>query len=1272
RAASPSPLIVNPTLWEMTGLFWLQPLFRDGISGDRLPRLHASSDSAALEKAFAPYWDELQQHWKDPEKNKKPSLLQHVLRVNAPYLCWSGTCYLLSHVSDLVRPILIGQMIDLVSGYETSLDGKIVAALLFLLQLLAIAMFGVTNGNYWLLPKTTTIVLTTAIYKKLFRLSTASQKKYSDARIINLINQDIPMAINGSDFLFGIITPIQIGLSCCLLYVLIGATALATIGVIVVIFIFSTWMGILVARFMVQYRESSDKRIGAIREMVQGIKVVKLRVMESQFYDKIAKARFVQLAILYKYWIASSTMKALSLNANIVAAIVTFSVYHALGFPMKPSIVIPALGYMDMSASFSVLTYSISAGVEALTGLKNIAQFLEEEEFVADQVTAQVYKEAKFSISIEAGTEWKYEDENAESDAGPEQKKAQQIGFSLRATELNLDKGILVGISGKVGAGKSSLLAGLLGEMTLLSGHVKLNGRVAYCPQEPWIMKGSVQDNIIFGLPLDSNRLSTVLEQCGLVTDLSRFPDGVITEIGENGVNLSGGQKARVSLARALYSDADILLLDDPLSSCDSRVSRLIFDQLKQHRQNKTILMVTHSYELLSQMDYIISIEPGLVAETGSFQELASANGAFSALMKTYMANEGDAIADESSEDGTLQDSVLSSSGASVEAFVVKESQEKGGIKTKYYKSAFYPVRKYLPLMLLLLLWSMVSAIGFPLWLALWTSSVDAAGNDTIANVHLNVFILLGISTALSGATLYCVFVLLGVRISQYFHNESLKGMMRSTMYYFDTNPVGRILNLFSADMRLLDVTFANNIGVLTSRMVELLSILVLICYLSPYLILLFLVITAFLVHLQRTFTPVYLDVRRFRSTFQSPLDAHVNESINGKTIIKAYGCEQQFQQSLYHHLNTVEALSYTYFSMSNWFEVRSTAACALLTLTLSVVGLLANKSETFGALIGIGLVYVSKMVFATEQFLLNSSVFQISMNAVERMDRYRCDLPSEAPSLLDSDPLLSEWPASGALDIKDLVVSYEQKPDIAILKGISLAINAGEKIGICGRSGCGKSTLVSALFRLVERKSGSIAIDGQDVAELGLSTLRSRLQIIPQDPILFEGSVRSNLGTAFSDQELWTSLEQVGLKEYVASLGAQLDAPMAVNGTNFSFGQRQLLCMARAILARPKILVMDEATASVDGASDERIQAILKESFGSTTVLSVAHRLNSIADFDRVVVMDAGQVLEFDHPHLLLSNPASAFAQLVAASGAQNAQTVAATAKAAYEKTLQ
>ena len=901
------------------------------------------------------------------------------------------------------------------------------------------------------------------------------------------------------------------------------------------------------------------------------------------------------------------------------------------------------------------------------------------------------------------------EEEGEESE---EEEKKAPIPDHLRDVNIRIPHGSLTVIVGNVGAGKTSLLSGILGEMKRRRGHVYLSGSVGYCAQSAWIQNASVKDNILFGLPLDQRRYDEVVRVCELTNDLAILPAGDLTEIGERGVNLSGGQKARVQLARGVYFDADILLLDDIFSALDMHVGAAIFKScMLGTLRHKTRLLVTHQLQYCQFADHILFMQDGRITEQGTFDDLIKANSGFSTLIANYGggANDEDEQeeedrrqqeADEAEEKnqtpalikrrlsrqtsagtpnsragGSRKGSLKGSDAEAVEKqkkaakaklgeLMSVEERSTGGVSLAVYKYYLSSLGGPLAILLLLFLIVMgtVTKMATDLWLAWWSEREF----DYPVHVYMLVYAALGLSQ--------CVFVFLlaffVARLSTigavYLHDRSFASVTRAPLTFFDTTPLGRILHRFSKDQDTIDTTLSESIRAVIFLGAQIVGSLILMCIATPFFVIPLLPCMYGYWYIQKNFRKSSREVKRMDSTTRSPLFAHFSETLTGLSTIRAYHREDVFIKGNHTRLDGNVRAYYLTVLMQRWIGLRlETLASAIVFFSAAVI-VLTNAWHGIGVgLAGLSLSYAISMTTSLVFMIRQSIEAEMAMNSVERSQFYAESIAQEKPAVLPSDQRLingdhptpaSPWPSAGRVTFHHLSMRY--RPNLPlILSDISLDIQGGERIGIVGRTGAGKSSLMTALFRLVEPEQGHIELDGKSINDVGLRTLRQSLAIIPQDAVLFTGTVRSNLDPFddHTDEQLWAALEKSHLKAAVARLELKLEAPVNEGGENFSQGERCQLCLSRAALKKTKVLVMDEATASIDLETDALIQASLRQQFPGTTILTIAHRLATVADYDRILVLGGGKVLEFDTPAALLRKEGGAFRSLALETGETN-----------------
>ncbi|KAL2914543.1 hypothetical protein HK105_205894 [Polyrhizophydium stewartii] len=844
--------------------------------------------------------------------------------------------------------------------------------------------------------------------------------------------------------------------------------------------------------------------------------------------------------------------------------------------------------------------------------------------------------------------------------------------FALRDITLDIPRGSLVAVVGSVGSGKSSLLSALIGSMRKTAGDSALFGSVAYCAQEPWILTGTVEDNIVFGDDAVRARIPAAVAASCLDRDLEILPNGLGTQIGEKGINLSGGQKARVALARAIARDADIYLLDDPIAALDAHVGKKVFDDaICGVLRGKTVFLVTHQLHLLPKVDMVVVLDEGRVVETGAFKDLIEIEGgALAEIMKGYHYDDLEiktmrgsdfgaaTAADDDDEDGDSPQRVKKAIKACEEERTIEEDRRAKPVPFATYRTYLGAAGSWMfPTAVLVTLILVLGRLAPRVVLSFWSSEANELGFN--AQQYMSLYIGLGGVEVVTTVTSNVVWFFGGFLACAALHNGAFSGIVRAPLVFFDSQFTGRVLNRMSADVQAIDMRMPSLLlGAVGSASFSLASI-ALIAAASPLLLVLFAVMLLAVISLYRKYQASYRELKRLSPLMRAPLATHAAESFKGTPTIAAFAVQKLLARS---HMAKIDQANLSFLLLGGlelWLALRIGAISALAAFGLVALATAGFVSRTF---LGAALAETLSLAQTLLSTISMLSAAEASFNSVERLDYYAKELPSEAARELPTDPKDGEWPTAGAVAIRDLEIRYLSRPDHAVIQDLSLDIQPGEKVGVVGRPGSGKSTLMTALFRIMEASKGSIAIDGIDIASLGLKTLRSRLQIIPQDPVLFRGTVRSNLGFAskHTDDELWAALGLVGLKDFVGSLDGKLDATIDENGANLSMGQRQLMCLCKAILAKPKVLIMDEGTAPMDPDTHDRIQDAIETHFAATTVLSIAHRLNTIAAFDRVLVLDAGRIAEFDAPHVLLRRPGgSLFSSMVDATGDANAAVI-------------
>ncbi|KAF3857403.1 hypothetical protein F7725_009262 [Dissostichus mawsoni] len=783
---------------------------------------------------------------------------------------------------------------------------------------------------------------------------------------------------------------------------------------------------------------------------------------------------------------------------------------------------------------------------------------------------------------------------------------------SLQNISITVKSHELLTVIGTVGAGKSSLLSAILGELPRDSGNLKVKGQLTYAAQQPWVFPGTIRSNILFGREFNHQRYQRVLGACALKRDMELLPDGDLTLIGDRGATLSGGQKARVNLARAVYQDADIYLLDDPLSAVDAEVGRHLFEKcICGLLKNKCRILVTHQLQYLQASDQIIVLKEGHIMAEGTYNELQSSGLNFQSL-QTSDEDQECSIRSPEPDRLSLLSKRTNNSHSSQSSLLLPESRF---------------TDQQLP-----------------------AETVPSVAEESRAEGNVSGHIYLKYFTA-GHSPAVLVFVVLisvlaeGAYIMQdwwlaYWFDSGCGGLWLHTQFDVVTR-TGRILNRFSKDISqmdsLLPITFVNfyqNVGVIAVAA----SVIPLI--LVPVIPLIFIFL-----YLRRFYLRTSRDVKRLESTTRSPVFSHLSSSLQGLWTIRAFRAEERLTKAFDTHQDLHTEAWFLFLMTSRWFALYLDSICSVF-VTFVTFGCILLRDGLNAGEVGLVLTYAVTLVGSFQWMVRQSAEVENMMTSVERVVEYT-ELESEALWETKKRPL-PDWPNKGLVTFDR--VSFSYSPEGApVLKDISFTFKPNEKVrhmlapsqrGHRGEDGRREELSVSALFRLAEPQ-GKIYIDGVLTSEIGLHDLRTKMSIIPQDPVLFTDTVRKNLDPfgQHSDEDLWRALEEVQLKSVVEELPRKLETVLAESGSNFSVGQRQLVCLARAVLRQNRILVIDEATANVDPRTDELIQKTIRDKFRECTVLTIAHRLNTIIDSDRIMVLDSGTIQELDRPFNLLQN---------------------------------
>nr|XP_023698016.1 ATP-binding cassette sub-family C member 8 isoform X2 [Paramormyrops kingsleyae] len=823
-----------------------------------------------------------------------------------------------------------------------------------------------------------------------------------------------------------------------------------------------------------------------------------------------------------------------------------------------------------------------------------------------------------------------------------------------------------------------------------VEGDSRKRGSVAYASQKPWLLNATLVENITFEMPLNKQRYRTVIDACSLQPDIDILPQGDQTEIGERGIILSGGQRQRISVARALYQQTNVIFLDDPFSALDIHLSDHLMQEgiLKLLREEKrTVVLVTHKLQYLPHADWIIAMKDGTIQTEGTLKDIQNSEPQLFEQWKTLMHRQDQEFEKETVTESltALERKNLRRAMYSREALrtedgdeeeEVSESDEEDILSQVLRHRAAIPWRAcgtYLTsaglLLLLLLLLSQLAKhsmmVAIDYWLAHWTSHVITAKIEAVGHnctlgrgcpfSHSSYLLVFSVLCCLGIGLCLVTSVAVewtGLRVAKEMHHKLLSRIILAPMRLFETTPLGSILNRFSADANTIDQHIPATLECLSRSTLLCVSALGVISYVTPVFLIAFVPLAIACYFIQKYFRVASRDLQQLDDTTQLPLLSHFSETVEGLTTIRAFGYEARFRQRLLEYVDANNIASLFLTAANRWLEVRMEyiGACVVL---IAAVASITNSlySQLTTGLVGLGLTYALMVSNYLNWMVRNLADMEVQLGSVTRISGLLKTEPENYEGLMSSAQVPPGWPEQGEIQIQNLSVRYDStlKP---VLKNVHAHISPGQKVGICGRTGSGKSSFSLAFFRMVDAFQGQIIIDGIDIAKLPLQTLRSRFSIILQDPILFSGTIRFNLDPEkkATDSMLWEALEIAQLKPVVKSLPGGLDAIVTEGGENFSQGQRQLFCLARAFVRKSSILIMDEATASIDMATESILQKVVMTAFADRTVVIIAHRVHTILNADLVIVMKRGIILEYDKPGVLLDREDSVFASFVRA----------------------
>uniref|UniRef100_A0A8C8IYI0 Multidrug resistance-associated protein 4 n=1 Tax=Oncorhynchus tshawytscha TaxID=74940 RepID=A0A8C8IYI0_ONCTS len=1224
--------------------FWLNPLFRIGykrrLEEDDMYNVLPEDGSERLGEELQRHWDHEVQ--KAAKELRPPKLTKVLIKCYwKPYAVLG--IFTLIEVIKVIQPVFLGKLIQYFENYDPDNMDALYEAFGYAAGVcLSTLILAITHHLYFFHVQRTGMKMRVAmchmIYKKALCLSSAAMGKTTTGQIVNLLSNDVNKFDEVTIFLhFLWVGPLQAAAVLGLLWVEIGPSCLAGMAVLVILMPTQTMFGRLFSKFRSKTAALTDNRIRTMNEVVSGIRIIKMYAWEKPFSALVNDVRRKEISKI----MSSSYLRGLNMAsffaASKIIVFITFTVYVLLGNTISASRVFVAVSLYG--AVRLTVTLFFPSAIEKLSetriSVRRIKTFLLLDEIVKSK--HGFLQEEKQEPNVEI------QDLICYWDTSQDAPSLQNLSLTVKSEQL-------VAVIGPVGAGKSSLLSAILGELPHDKGVLKVKGQLTYASQQPWVFPGTIRSNILFGKALHPQKYEKVLRACALKRDMELLPDGDLTVIGDRGATLSGGQKARVNLARAVYQDADIYLLDDPLSAVDAEVGRHLFEQcICGILKNKPRILVTHQLQYLQAANQILVLKEGHMVARGTYSELQRSGVDFTSLLKREEEGpQAPGVETESRSpcSRTLSQNSEVSHTTSIRSVkdgteqlpvepvqtVVEESRSEGTIGVGLYVKYLKAGANILVLIGVVLLQFLAQAayILQDWWLAYWSL------------VMFNVL----------------------VKAAQSLHNRMFNSILRTPVRFFDVNPIGRVLNRFSKDIGQLDAALPWTFVDFIQIFLQIIGVVAVAASVIPWILIPLVPLVIVFLFLRRYFLQTSRDVKRLESTTRSPVFSHLSSSLQGLWTIRAFRAEERFQNTFDAYQDLHSESWFLFLVTSRWFAVRLDGMCAVF-VTITAFGCLLLRDQVEAGSVGLALSYAVTLMGMFQWGVRQSAEVENMMTSVERVVEYT-ELESEAPWETQKRPP-PEWPSQGLITFDRVSFSYSSDGPV-VLKDMKAMFRPKEKVGIVGRTGAGKSSLVSALFRLAEPE-GRIYIDGVLTSEIGLHDLRQKMSIIPQDPVLFTGTMRKNLDpfSQHTDEDLWNALQEVQLKSVVEELPNKMETVLAESGSNFSVGQRQLVCLARAVLRKNRILIIDEATANVDPRTDELIQKTIRDKFRECTVLTIAHRLNTIIDSDRILVLDAGQIHEYDEPYTLLQNHDGIFFKMVQQTGRQEAVALLQSAKQAY-----
>ncbi|XP_020232215.1 ABC transporter C family member 13 isoform X1 [Cajanus cajan] len=1251
----------NGSFWDLMTFKFITPVMNHGV----LKQLD-SEDLLLLPDDLGPSscHEVILSCWEAQLSNNgsSPSLFRALCSAYGwPYLRL-GLLKVINDCIGFAGPLLLNKLIQFLQQGSVNLDGYLLALSLGLTSI--IKSFLDTQYTFHLskLKLKLRSSIMTLIYEKCLHVNLAERSKFTNGEIQTFMSVDADRTVNLCNSFHDMWSlPLQIGVALYLLYTQVKFAFVSGLAITILLIPVNKWISTLIASATEQMMKEKDERIRRTGELLTYIRTLKMYGWELLFSSWLMNTRSLEIKHLATRKYLDAWCVFFWATTPTLFSLFTFGLFALMGHQLDAAMVFTCLALFNTLISpLNSFPWVINGLIDAIISSRRLSRFLScpEHKFKVGETNSCPPFPSKQPDSVQ-GLAVFIQDASCTWSSSEEQA----LNSVLDHVTLSVSQGCFVAVIGEVGSGKSSLLYSVLGEMRLARGSIYSKESIAYVPQVPWILSGTVRDNILFGKSYDTERYTDTLQACALDVDVSLMVGGDMAYIGEKGVNLSGGQRARLALARALYHDSDVVMLDDVLSAVDVQVAQCILHNaiLGPLMQRKTRLLCTHNIQAISSADMIVVMDKGHIKWMGRSTDFPfSSYTAFSPLneidsaLQNHRQSCSTSLSSKSTEQ-SLPDTVIMHSLEGSEEIVEVELRKEGKVELGVYKNyAVFTGWIITVIICLSAILMQASRNGNDLWLSYWVDTTTKSSQTRYSvSFYLVILCLFCIMNSFFTLVRAFSFAFGGLQAATKVHNKLLNKLINAPVQFFDQTPGGRILNRLSSDLYTIDDSLPFIMNILLANFVGLLGIAIILCYVQVFFLLLLLPFWYIYSRLQFFYRSTSRELRRLDSVSRSPIYTSFTETLDGSSTIRAFKSEDFFFAKFAEHITLYQKTSYTEIVASLWLSLRLQLLAAFIIsfiAVMAVVGSHGSLPVNFASpgLVGLALSYAAPIVSLLGSFLSSFTETEKEMVSVERALQYM-DIPQEEQT--GCLYLNTDWPNQGVIEFQYVTLKYMPSlPDA--LRNLSFRIAGGTQVGIIGRTGAGKSSVLNALFRLTPICTGSITIDDVDIKSIPVRELRTHLAVVPQSPFLFEGSLRDNLDPfkMNDDLKIWNALEKCHVKEEVEEAGG-LDVLVKESGMSFSVGQRQLLCLARALLKSSKVLCLDECTASVDIQTASLLQNTISSECEGMTVLTIAHRISTVINMDSILILDHGKLAEQGNPQVLLKDDTSTFSSFVRAS---------------------